>query len=58
MDRRWPIGLNAGFVPPSASRASFRRETVRWTYELEYGQDTLEIQKDAIKPGATSDYRG
>jgi len=24
---------------------------VKWTYELEYGQDTLEIHKDAIQRG-------
>lgn len=27
------------------------RETVEKTYELEYGQETIEIHKDAIKPG-------
>jgi adenine phosphoribosyltransferase len=26
-------------------------ETVSYTYELEYGTDTLEIHKDAIQPG-------
>jgi adenine phosphoribosyltransferase len=26
-------------------------ETAKWTYELEYGSDTLEIHKDAIMPG-------
>ena len=24
---------------------------MKWTYDLEYGSDTLEIHKDAIKPG-------
>jgi adenine phosphoribosyltransferase len=24
---------------------------VKWTYDLEYGTDTLEIHKDAIQPG-------
>ena len=26
-------------------------ETVSYSYDLEYGSDTLEIQKDAVKPG-------
>ena len=26
-------------------------ETVKLTYDLEYGSDTIEIQKDAVKPG-------
>ena len=26
--------------------------TIRFTYALEYGSDTIEIQDDAIKPGA------
>jgi len=42
--------LNAGFVPVRKPK-KLPAETVRWTYELEYGQDTLEIHKDAIKPG-------
>lgn len=42
--------LNAGFVP-IRKPGKLPAETVRWTYELEYGQDTLEIHKDAIKPG-------
>ena len=25
--------------------------TARWTYELEYGNDTLEIHKDAVQAG-------
>lgn len=43
--------LSCGFVPirkpgklPSAK--------IALTYDLEYGQDTLEIHKDAIRPGA------
>ena len=27
------------------------RETIEKTYDLEYGQETIEIHKDAIKPG-------
>src|SRR6202021_625455 len=42
--------LNAGFVPIRKPR-KLPAETVKWTYELEYGTDTLEIHKDAIKPG-------
>src|SRR5579859_2533139 len=39
--------LNAGFVPIRKPR-KLPAETVKWTYELEYGTDTLEIHKDAI----------
>jgi adenine phosphoribosyltransferase len=42
--------LNAGFVPIRKPR-KLPAETVKWTYDLEYGTDTLEIHKDAIKPG-------
>ncbi len=42
--------LNAGFIPVRKPR-KLPGEVLRWTYELEYGQDTLEIHKDAIKPG-------
>ena len=42
--------LNAGFVPVRKPK-KLPAETVRWTYQLEYGQDTLEMHKDAIKPG-------
>jgi adenine phosphoribosyltransferase len=42
--------LNAGFVP-IRQPGKLPAETVRLTYDLEYGQDTLEIHKDAIKPG-------
>ncbi|HYE25435.1 MAG TPA: adenine phosphoribosyltransferase [Clostridia bacterium] len=42
--------LNAGFVPVRKPK-KLPAETVKWTYELEYGQDTLEIHKDAIEPG-------
>lgn len=42
--------LNAGFVPvrkPGKLPFDVHAET----YDLEYGQDTLEIHKDAIQPG-------
>jgi adenine phosphoribosyltransferase len=42
--------LNAGFVPIRKPR-KLPAEVVRWTYDLEYGTDTLEIHKDAIEPG-------
>ena len=42
--------LNAGFVPIRKPK-KLPAETVRWTYDLEYGSDTLEIHKDAISPG-------
>jgi adenine phosphoribosyltransferase len=42
--------LNAGFVPVRKPK-KLPAETARWTYDLEYGQDTLEIHKDAIQPG-------
>jgi len=41
--------LNAGFVPiRKAGKLPHKIEQI--TYELEYGEDTLEIHKDAIKP--------
>jgi adenine phosphoribosyltransferase len=42
--------LNAGFVP-IRKPGKLPAETVKWSYDLEYGKDTLEIHKDAIKPG-------
>lgn len=42
--------LNAGFVPVRKPK-KLPAETVAWTYDLEYGQDTLEIHKDSIEPG-------
>ena len=42
--------LNAGFVPVRKPK-KLPAEVARMTYDLEYGQDTLEIHKDAIKPG-------
>jgi len=42
--------LNAGFVPVRKPK-KLPAEVVRWTYELEYGSDTLEIHKDAIQRG-------
>jgi adenine phosphoribosyltransferase len=42
--------LNAGFVPVRKPK-KLPAETVKWTYDLEYGSDTLEMHKDAIQPG-------
>jgi adenine phosphoribosyltransferase len=42
--------LNAGFVPVRKPR-KLPAPTVRVTYDLEYGSDTLEIHQDAIEPG-------
>ena len=42
--------LNASFVPVrKPGKLPWKTESV--FYELEYGKDTLEIHKDAIKPG-------
>ena len=42
--------LNAGFVPVRKP-GKLPAEKVRETYALEYGQDTLEMHRDAIQPG-------
>ena len=42
--------LGAGFVPVRKPN-KLPAETERISYELEYGMDTLEIHKDAVKPG-------
>jgi adenine phosphoribosyltransferase len=42
--------LNAGFVPVRKPK-KLPAETAKVTYELEYGSDTLEVHKDAIRPG-------
>src|SRR5574340_884830 len=42
--------LNAGFVPVRKPK-KLPAETAKWTYDLEYGQDSLEIPTDAIQPG-------
>jgi adenine phosphoribosyltransferase len=42
--------LGAGFVPVRKPK-KLPAETERISYELEYGVDTLEIHKDAVKPG-------
>jgi len=42
--------LNAGFVPVRKPR-KLPAETARATYELEYGEDSLEVHRDAISAG-------
>ena len=42
--------LNAGFVPVRKPK-KLPAKTMRVTYDLEYGSDTLEIHEDAIEPG-------
>ena len=42
--------LGAGFVPVRKPN-KLPRETIEEHYELEYGNDTLQIHKDAIKEG-------
>jgi adenine phosphoribosyltransferase len=42
--------LGAGFVPVRKPK-KLPAVTERISYELEYGVDTLEIHKDAVKPG-------
>lgn len=42
--------LGVGFVPVR-KKGKLPYDTIRVEYELEYGSDSLEIHKDAIKPG-------
>jgi len=42
--------LQKGFIPVR-KKGKLPAETVSETYELEYGTDTLEIHKDAVKAG-------
>lgn len=42
--------LHAGFVPVRKP-GKLPYETVSYSYDLEYGSDTIEIHKDAITPG-------
>jgi len=43
--------LNAGFIPiRKKGKLPFETESV--TYDLEYGTDTLDVHKDAVKKGA------
>jgi adenine phosphoribosyltransferase len=42
--------LGAGFIPVRKP-GKLPAETLKVTYDLEYGQDSLEIHRDAIQPG-------
>lgn len=42
--------LSAGFVPVRKP-GKLPGKTRKYTYELEYGSDTLEIHEDAVRPG-------
>lgn len=42
--------LGIGFAP-CRKKGKLPRETVEATYGLEYGEDSLQLHKDAIKPG-------
>ncbi|MEE2949880.1 MAG: adenine phosphoribosyltransferase [Pseudomonadota bacterium] len=42
--------LTAGFVP-IRKKGKLPHETIRVSYDLEYGTDEIELHKDAIKPG-------
>jgi adenine phosphoribosyltransferase len=42
--------LNAGFVPVRKPK-KLPADTTKVSYSLEYGQDTLEMHRDAITPG-------
>jgi adenine/guanine phosphoribosyltransferase-like PRPP-binding protein len=54
--RRLPI-ISAPASSRSASRKKLPAEVESWSYDLEYGQDTLEIHKDAIGSGHDRDHR-
>ncbi len=43
--------LGAGIIPVR-KKGKLPYKTMKATYDLEYGQDTLEIHEDAIKPGS------
>jgi len=43
--------LNCGFVMVR-KKGKLPGATIRYTYDLEYGSDTVEIQADAIAPGS------
>ena len=42
--------LHAGFVPVRKP-GKLPSDTISYSYDLEYGSDTLEIHRDAVKPG-------
>jgi adenine phosphoribosyltransferase len=44
--------LGAGFVPVRKPK-KLPSETLRVSYDLEYGTDSLEMHKDAVRPGSS-----
>ena len=42
--------LSCGFIPVR-KKGKLPHDTISVTYALEYGEDEMEIHKDAIKPG-------
>lgn len=44
------LELNAGFAMVR-KRGKLPGDTVEYSYDLEYGSDTIELQSDAVKPG-------
>lgn len=47
-----PVAYQSGVgFAPVRKKGKLPRETIEVTYDLEYGQDTLCMHKDAIKPG-------
>lgn len=44
------LALGCGFIM-LRKRGKLPGPTVPYTYDLEYGSDTIEIQQDAVKPG-------
>jgi adenine phosphoribosyltransferase len=46
------LELGLGFVM-LRKKGKLPGETIRYTYQLEYGTDTIEVQENAVKPGDT-----
>jgi adenine phosphoribosyltransferase len=46
------LELGLGFVM-LRKKGKLPGETIRYTYQLEYGTDTIEVQESAVKPGDT-----
>lgn len=44
------LKLGAGFIPIRKPN-KLPADTIKETYDLEYGSDTIEMHKDAVKPG-------
>jgi len=46
------LELGLGFIM-LRKKGKLPGETIRYTYHLEYGTDTIEVQENAVKPGDT-----